>query len=318
MADTYNNLYLDARRLLRQAGIEAAPLEARELLTHAAGKRREELIRDFSLYAPDPVAQRYRELIQRRLAGEPVAYLLGEWDFYGLNLEVCRDVLIPRPDTESLVERGILAVRQVEGRPARVLDLCTGSGCVGLAIADNCPGARVVLADWSEKALRVCRSNIRQCLMEDWVSTAWLDALQPPPTALGRFDVIVSNPPYIPTGDIDALSPSVREFEPRMALDGGEDGLDFYRAISTLWRETLEPEGKLIFEFGWDQAPDVQYIMAQAGYVDLKVFQDDAGNWRVVEGRVPAPPEEPEEPEHQEHEEHEEDNASWETEQGLA
>ena len=128
MAATYNNLYLDARRALRRAGVEAAQLEARELLAHAAGKSRQELLRDLSLYAPDGVEQRFAALLERRLKGEPVAYIIGEWEFYGLTLNICRDVLIPRPDTETLAERGILFVRGLN-RPARVLDLCAGSGC---------------------------------------------------------------------------------------------------------------------------------------------------------------------------------------------
>ena len=153
MAATYNNLYLDARKRLREAGVEGAQLEARELVCCAAGKSREQFYRDMALYASDPVEEKLAELLERRLAGEPVAYLIGEWEFYGLGLDITPDVLIPRMDTEVLAERAILLARAA-GEGARVLDLCAGSGCVGLAVAANVPGCRGVLADVSEAARR--------------------------------------------------------------------------------------------------------------------------------------------------------------------
>ena len=283
MASTYNDLYLDTRQELRQAGVAAAQLEARELLCFAADKSREQLYRDMPLYAPDHIARRFRELVDRRLAGEPVAYIIGEWEFYGITLDICRDVLIPRPDTETLVERGIDFVRELpEG--TRVLDLCAGSGCVGLAVAHHCPRTRVILAEWSEDALRVCRQNIRRCGLTARVSTTRVDALEPAPSALWDFDLIVCNPPYIPSGDIAALEASVRDYEPHLALDGGEDGLDFYRAVAAGWKSALRPGGKLCFEVGFDQAPDVELILGEQGYEDIVTTPDAAGRWRVVEG----------------------------------
>jgi len=285
MADTYNNLYLDARRALRQAGVEQAQLEARELLCFAADKSREQFYRDLQLYAADTVCARFRELLARRLAGEPVAYILGEWDFCGLTLDICRDVLIPRPDTETLVERGLAHLKGCEGK-LRVLDLCAGSGCVGLAVASQRPDAVVVLADWSEDALRVCRQNIRRCGMSGRVSAARVNALEAPPPLLSEFDLILCNPPYIPTADLAGLDVSVRDYEPHMALDGGEDGLEFYRAISKKWKSALNPGGALIFEIGYDQAPQVEYIMAEQEYLNIQTFKDPGGHWRVVEGTV--------------------------------
>lgn len=285
MATTYNELYLNTRRVLKEAGVNQAQLEARELLCLASGKAREQFMRDLSLYAPDHVERRFRELLDRRLAGEPVAYILGEWEFYSLTLDVSRDVLIPRPDTETLVDRGILAVRDLpEG--AWVLDLCAGSGCVGLAVASKCPQVKVILAEWSEDALRVCRQNIRRCALEGQVSQARVNALEAPPRLFQDFDVILCNPPYIPTGDLEGLDPSVREYEPWIALDGGVDGLDFYRAIAERWRCALRSGGRLIFEVGFDQAPAVEYIMARQGYTNIDTVQDLGGHWRVVEGRV--------------------------------
>lgn len=283
MANTYNDLYLDTRQMLRQAGVAAAQLEARELLCFAADKSREQLYRDMPLYAPDHIVSRFRELVKRRLAGEPVAYLIGEWEFYGITLDVCRDVLIPRPDTEALVERGIDFAAGLSG-VSRVLDLCTGSGCVGLALAQHCPNSRVILADWSEDALRVCRQNIRRCGLTARVSTTRVDALEPAPSGLWDFDLIVCNPPYIPSGDIPGLERSVRDYEPRLALDGGRDGLDFYRSVAAGWKSALRLGGKLCFEVGFDQWEAVEQILADNRYECIVSTPDAAGRWRVVEG----------------------------------
>lgn len=283
MATTYSNLYLDARRELRQAGVEAAQLEARELLCFAADKPRSQFFRDMNLYVADHVERRFRELLDRRLAGEPVAYIIGEWEFYGLTLDVCRDVLIPRPDTETLVDQGILFVKDLPDG-ARVLDLCAGSGCVGLAVANSCPNVRVILSDWSEDALRVCRQNIRRCELSAQVSQVRNNALEPAPSALGDFDLILCNPPYIPTEEIPNLDLSVRDYEPRIALDGGADGLDFYRAVSGGWKGALRPGGKLAFEIGYDQQSAVEAIMKEHGYTEIHTHEDPGGHNRVVEG----------------------------------
>ena len=283
VATTYNNLYLDARQKLKAAGVEAAQLEARELVCFAAGKNREQFFRDMSLYASDEVEAKVEDLMNRRLAGEPVAYLIGEWEFYGLPLDISREVLIPRADTEVLAEQAILAARAA-GEGARVLDLCAGSGCVGLAVAANAPNCRAVLADVSEEALKICRQNIRRNDLNARVTCVQADARQAPPAMLWDFDVIACNPPYIPTGDIDGLDPSVRDYEPRLALDGGDDGLDFYRDIAEKWRTALRLGGVLLFEVGIGQASDVEQILARCGYEDIETFQDTGGIWRVVKG----------------------------------
>ena len=283
VATTYNNLYLDARKRLKAAGVEAAQLEARELVCFAAGKNREQFLRDMSLYASDEVEAKVAELMNRRLEGEPVAYLIGEWEFYGLPLDISRDVLIPRADTEVLAEQAILAARAA-GEGARVLDLCAGSGCVGLAVAANAPQCRTVLADVSEEALKICRQNIRRNDLNARVTCVQADARQAPSSVLWDFDVIASNPPYIPTRDIDGLDSSVRDYEPHLALDGGDDGLDFYRDIAEKWRTALRLGGVLLFEVGIGQAADVEQILARSGYEDIETFQDTGGIWRVVKG----------------------------------
>ncbi len=283
MATTYNNLYLNARAKLRRAGIESAQMEAREIVCSAAGKSKEQFYRDMPLYVSAQLERQVEDMVARRMAGEPVAYIIGEWEFYGLTLEVTPDVLIPRIDTELLAERGILAARDA-GEGARVLDLCAGSGCVGLAVAANAPGCRVVLGELSEGALRLCKQNIRRCGLNARVTCMSVDARRPPPPALWDFDVIVCNPPYIPSGDIPGLDPSVRDYEPRMALDGGADGLDFYRCLAHKWRGALRLEGALIFEVGLGQAGAVKEIMAGNGFKDIRTSADTQGILRVVEG----------------------------------
>ena len=282
MAITYNNLYLDLRQRFHRAGMADPTLEARELVCCAAGKSREELTRDGRLYVPAAVEQQVQRLAQRHLDGEPVAYLIGEWEFYGLPLDISESVLIPRPDTEVLVERA-LARLQSAAEP-RVLDLCAGSGCVGLALAKHLPGSRVTLGDLDEGALRICRQNIRRNDLTGRVAAMQMDALAKPPVHLGEFDAIVSNPPYIPDGDIAGLDVSVRDYEPHLALKGGEDGLDFYRAICAQWTAALRAGGCLLFEVGIGQADDVLRIMRSAGFGDVEITPDLNGIPRVVSG----------------------------------
>ena len=282
MATTYNNLYLDLRTELKRAGDEEATQSARELVCSAAGKTREEFVRDGSLYASPEVERAARRLVQRHLAGEPVAYLIGEWEFYGLPLDISPAVLIPRPDTEVLATKLIDAARGAG--PCRILDLCAGSGCIGLAAAANLPNARVLLGELDDEALKVCRQNIRRSNLTGRVTSMKLDAREKPMRSLGEFQLIVSNPPYIPSADIGTLDASVREHEPRLALDGGEDGLDFYRAICEKWRDALCESGMLFFEVGIGQADQVLRIMRSNGFGDIQIVKDLNNIPRVVYG----------------------------------
>ena len=285
MATTYNNLYLDIRQQLRQWGVEAATLEARELVCFGAGKTREELSRDGGLYVSPALERQVRQLVERRMAGEPVAYLIGEWEFYGMPLDISGDVLIPRPDTEVLAEQAIGYCRTlIEG--GRVLDLCAGSGCVGLSVAAHAPQVRVVLGEISDAALRICRQNIRRSGLSGQVVSVRTDAREKPEKSLGDFQCIVSNPPYIPHGDIAGLDSSVKDYEPHLALDGGEDGLDFYRSITEKWRECLNPGGRLYFEVGIGQADQVLRIMRSQGFGDIQIVKDTHDIPRVVFGTL--------------------------------
>ncbi|EOS66850.1 peptide chain release factor N(5)-glutamine methyltransferase [Oscillibacter sp. 1-3] len=284
MAVTYNNLYLDIRQQLRCFGVEAATLEARELVCFGTNKSREELQRDGGLYASPELERQVRSLVDRRLAGEPVAYLIGEWEFYGLPLDISRDVLIPRPDTEVLAEEAIRYCKTLG--ECRVLDLCAGSGCVGLAVGAQVPQAKVVLGEISDAALKICRQNIRRNGLSGRVVPLRMDALDKPDKTLGEFQCIVSNPPYIPRGDIDGLDGSVRDYEPRLALDGGEDGLDFYRAVAEKWRDCLITGGRLYFEVGIGQADQVLRIMRSQGFGDIQIVKDTHEIPRVVFGTL--------------------------------
>ncbi len=285
MPNTYNDLYLAARRRLLHGGIEGADLEARELLCYAAGKDRESFYRDLRLYASGELEVRLNELLERRLEGEPTAYLIGEWSFYGLTLDITRDVLIPRLDTEVVTQRAI-ELAKAAGEGCRVLDLCTGSGCIGLAVAAHAPNARVVLADIAEEAVHVARSNARRNGLACRVTCTRADALAPPTKLLGSFDLIVSNPPYIPSAEIAGLERSVREYEPHLALDGGEDGLNFYRSIAQQWKVALREGGRLLLEVGCGQADAVEQILSQQGYREIDTRLDTQNIWRTVEGRA--------------------------------
>ncbi|MDD6606006.1 MAG: peptide chain release factor N(5)-glutamine methyltransferase [Oscillospiraceae bacterium] len=284
MAITYNNLYLDIRQQLRKAGIEAATLEARELVCFGTGKSREDLARDGGLYASPELESQVRSLVDRHLAGEPVAYLIGEWEFYGLPLDISRDVLIPRPDTEVLAGQAIEYIQTLG--ECRVLDLCAGSGCIGLAVASQAPQARVVLGEYSDAALKICRQNIRRNGLTGRVVPMQADAREKPERALGEFQCIVSNPPYIPRADLETLDASVKDYEPHLALDGGEDGLDFYQTISGKWKEALAPGGRLYFEVGIGQADTVLRIMRAQGFGDIQIVKDLHDIPRVVFGTL--------------------------------
>lgn len=282
MPSTYNDLYLDTRRALKRNGVDSAALEAREIVCCAADKNKEEFYRDSRLYATPEIEARVSALLQRRLQGEPVAYLVGEWEFFGLPLIVNEHVLIPRSDTEVLAQQAIDYLKDYPG--ARVLDLCTGSGCVGLAIASRLADCRVILADCSEEALRIARTNARLNHLQSRTAVLQADALAPPTAKFDAFQCIVSNPPYIPTGDLADLDPSVRDYEPYLALDGGADGLDFYRAIAARWKEALLPGGRLLLELGIGEADAVMRLLRTEGFGDLELYEDTQGISRVIAG----------------------------------
>lgn len=285
MPKTYNDIYIDARKKLREFGVEAASLEARLLIAGASGKPMDRVLRDMNLYTSELVEQRVAEMVERRKNGEPVAYITGNWEFYGLPIIVTKDVLIPRNDTEVLADTAIQALR---GRKmdARVIDLCTGSGCVGCAIARELPATHVVLADNSRPALQVAKQNVLKLKLNPRVTCIELDAMATPPMMLGSFDVLTCNPPYIPSADIESLDASVKDYEPLSALDGGEDGLDFYRAVLSKWHNVVRVGGLMIFEVGIGQAESVMRLMTELGLNNVGCIKDSQAIDRVVYGSV--------------------------------
>ena len=285
MAKTYNDIYIETRKQLKNAGIEACDLEARLIVAGAAGKTIAQLVRDLSLYASDELPGVVESMTQRRLAGEPVAYITGSWEFYGVELDITRDVLIPRTDTEVLVKAAVTLFSGRNGRP-RILDLCAGSGCIGCALAVQMPGAKIILADNDLKALAVCRQNVAKNRLENRVLCVEADATKKPPMLMGKFDLLVCNAPYIPTAEIETLDSSVKDYEPTAALNGGADGLDIIRAVLRLWRSVLKEKGVMMLEIGEGQAQTVMELMKAAGFAGVRALQDTAGTERVIVGHL--------------------------------
>ena len=269
---------------MTQEDAQTAGMLARNLLCHVTGKTNEQILAQREMYASEAACQEMASAVDRVLKGEPLAYVLGQWEFYGLPLEITRDVLIPRDDTCAVTE---LAIKQALflGASPRILDLCTGSGCIGLAIASRVKDAKVTLADISKEAMAVAKKNIALNKMTGRVSCLQADALGKPSTFLGQFDMIVSNPPYITTQEMTELPDSVKSYEPHLALHGGNDGLDFYRNIADSYRAALKPGGYLCFEFGMGQGDAVCGILQMNGYIILERSRDYNDRERAVIAR---------------------------------
>jgi len=282
MIRTINDVYLDLRAEFRKKGIAGYQIEARDLVAFALDLSDEEFVAKRNQYIFDKDVQKIEELKALRYSGVPLQHITGRWEFYGLPMEVTTDTLIPRPDTETLVE---VAIEQLKTRSkGRVLDLCCGTGCVGLAVLKNVSeGITGVLADLSEPALEVARRNVVHNSLAHRTLTYQVDALEEASPLLGKFHMILCNPPYIPTADIMTLDIEVQK-EPHMALDGGEDGLDFYRAVCRNFAPALNKGGVLAFEVGLGQFEDVMAIMEEAGYKNVQFRCDLAGIERVVWG----------------------------------
>ena len=282
MVKKLSELYLEARKAFcLSEDKNTASLMARNLLCHVTGKDQQQLIADLEHYASQAVCMEMNEAVNRILTGEPMAYVLGEWDFYGMTLQINNHVLIPRDDTCAVTEMAIKKALFLDTSP-RILDLCTGSGCIGLAIAHRVKDARVTLADISKEAMAVAKKNITNQKLSGRVTCVSADALSEPAPFLGKFDMIVSNPPYITTQEMTELPESVKNFEPHIALHGGEDGLDFYRSIAQKFKNALKPGGYLCFEFGMGQGDAVCGILEDNGYTILERSRDYNDRERAV------------------------------------
>lgn len=261
-----------------ERNIAGARLEAQLLLAHVLKCTRTQLYMNFDKPLSEDERAAYRGLIQRRLAGEPVAYLLGETEFWSMPFYVDANVLVPRPDTETLVEvaRDRRSDRQA---PCRVLDLCTGSGVVAISLAKELPNATVIATDLSEAAAQVARRNADRNHLTVEVRVGDLFA----PVRGEQFDLIASNPPYIASSVIATLQAEVKR-EPMMALDGGPDGMAFYDRICAAASEFLAPGGALVVEHGFDQADAVRERFARAGLTQITLVHDLAKQPRVTWG----------------------------------
>lgn len=282
MVKTYGELYRQLRHILRDEEGSQAPQTARELMSFVTGYAPAALMGMDVIYASEETTRRCLELAGRILAGEPLAYILGQWSFYGLPLTVTPDVLIPRDDTMAVVE---LALGCPLPAAPRILDLCTGSGCIGLALASRLREARVTLVDVSPRALRIAKKNTTDLKLTARVSCIQGDVREPASRFLGQFDLIISNPPYVTGAEMETLPRSVRDYEPHLALFGGEDGLDFYRAIAQNAIAALKKGGLLCFEFGDDQGDDVCRILDENGYTILERTRDYHDRERAVLAR---------------------------------
>lgn len=274
MVKKYSQLYLEARRSLMAAEEEQmASALARNLLCYVSGKTREQIVTDREMYASEEVCDAMESAVRRVLAGEPLAYILGEWSFYGMTLYVDEHVLIPRDDTCAVTQLAIKRGLYLDQDP-RILDLCTGSGCIGLAVAKRVKDARVTLADISKEALSVAKKNVARHELGNRVVCVQADALAEAPDYLGKFDMIISNPPYITSAEMEELDSSVKDYEPHLALHGGADGLDFYRSIVKNYTCALKNGGYLCFEYDPSQGDDIAAILEENGYTVLERVRD--------------------------------------------
>ena len=282
-AATYDTLLRDTAVALTAAGIDNARFEARLLLAHAAGATIEHLIAHGDDTAPPAAVEALRALTARRVRREPMAYIVGEREFWGLPFKVSPAVLVPRPDSETLIEAA-LALMPGRAEPWRIVDLGVGSGCLLLTLLKEFPNAQGVGIDASAAALAVASANAealgvarRARLVDgDWQRPGWAERLE------GPFDLLVSNPPYIETAALEGLMPEVARFEPRLALDGGRDGLSAYRAIADKAAGLVVPGGRVLIEVGEGQVSEISALFASAGFAVDRPWKDLGGIDRIV------------------------------------
>ena len=270
-------LLTDGTKMLTQAGIDEAELDARYILEYITGLNSAQ----YFIHSEDIIeknkAEEFFRLIERRSKRIPLSYVIGTRDFFGLTFKVDENVLIPEQETELLVEE---VIKHSEGKS--VLDMCTGSGCIAISIALFGKPSKVAASDISEKALKVARENAKS-LKAGEISFIQGDMFE---NVTDKFDIIVSNPPYIETGEIDELMPEVRDYIPRLALDGDIDGLKFYRIISKEAVKKLNKNGRIFYEIGYNQSRAVASILLENGFTDAKIMKDYSGLDRIVMAKL--------------------------------
>jgi release factor glutamine methyltransferase len=277
-----------AARRLAGGGIASARLDAEVLLRHWLGWSQAQLVSRMDAELDERAAGQFLVLVERRLRREPVAYITGTQEFWSLDFQVSPSVLIPRPETECLVETALNLLAERSNEPLRIADLGTGSGAIAISLAAELPRACVTAVDISPAALELAGSNALRHRVAERIKPIHAD-LFAGFEAAERFDFIVANPPYVRSGEIDELAAEVSRWEPRLALDGGSDGLEFYRRIATTAWRWLAPGGALALEIGADQGSAVRRIFeSTAGYDDVAVRRDYAGRDRVITMRLAA------------------------------
>ena len=275
---TIFNAYNDIKKQLKNAGIEDNIFEAKQIIKHITGYSNEQILSGYQNELSGFQEINLQVIMKQRLNRYPLQYILGKWDFYGRPYKVGPGVLIPRPDTETVIEVCLDIIDKK--KPSDVLDLCAGTGCIGITIACERKNSNVTLVEKYEEAARYIKENIKNAdgnanvLMGDVFESIGADK---------KYDLIVSNPPYINEKDMGNLQPEV-EFEPPTALYGGEDGLMFYRAIASNYRDSLKSGGSLVFEIGYDQGEAVKDILLALGFKNIKIKKDYSENDRVVFG----------------------------------
>jgi len=272
---TYREALQAARSYLKQHKIADADVDAWYLLAYVFGINRAEYILQGAKPVSENEYKRYMELVEQRAMHIPLQHITGTQEFMGLEFDITEDVLIPRQDTETLVEE---VLKVCEGKI--VLDMCTGSGCIIISLAKLSNVLKAVGVDISEKALSVAEKNACKHKVEvELIQSNLFENVE------GAFDIIVSNPPYIPTSEIDRLMPEVRDHEPLTALDGAADGLLFYHKITAVLKTHLKKNGYIFFEIGYDQGSEVSKILQKEGFYDITIKKDLSGQDRVVFGK---------------------------------
>jgi release factor glutamine methyltransferase len=270
---------------LTQRNVDAPRLSAELLLSHVLGLKRIELYTQYNKPVAQEQLEQLRGLVRRAGQHEPVAYLVGRTEFYSMEFDVTPACLIPRPETELLVQRAVEFLRKRTG-PQLACDLCTGCGAIAVAVAKNVPDARVIATDISEAALGVAAKNVEKHKLQERIELRRGDLFEPLVAQLDLFDVIACNPPYVSEAEYEALEKNVKDYEPRLALHAGADGLDFYRRIAEKVDGYLKPDGVLLLEIGSIQGPAVRELLQQTGlFADIKVEKDLQNHDRIVLAR---------------------------------
>ena len=265
--------------------IESPRLSAELLLSQTVGLKRIELYIQFDRSVPPEQLDQLRDLVKRAGQNEPIAYLVGRTEFYSLQINVTPDCMVPRPETELLAERAIEFLRTRRTGTQYVCDLCTGSGCIAVAIAENFSDARIIATDICDAALAVAAGNVRKHQLSDRINLLCGDLFDPVISGLdvNEFDLIVSNPPYVSTAEYEKLDKNVKDYEPKKALFAGVDGLDIYSRIIEKADEFLKPDGALMLEIGYAQGPAVKELLEQTGaFAEIKIEKDFHNNDRIV------------------------------------